>query len=194
MLARTHLPELRRDEIGRALSDIHLPELDLRETASKLEMPKLEMPNLEMPKLKMPNLEMPRIDFELPDLRKAMADAGDALQPRRAVERRRRWLLAGGLAIAVVAGAVIASVTLVRDKALREPLARAFNVARERASYAIGSLGRRLRGERTELIALDVVPEPVAPATAVAAPVAPVAGEMAAATEEPILVESGEPC
>lgn len=123
MLARVHLPEMGRDEVARAISEIQLPEFDIRGAFAKLEMPKFEMPHA--------------------DVRKAMAKAGFTF-PAIQTNARRRWLV------------------------------------------------RRLRGQRTDLVALGIAPEvPSVAAAAVPASRPPTAVAM---EEEQILVESGEPC
>lgn len=182
MLARVHLPEMGRDEVARALSEIQLPEFDIRGAFAKLEMPKFEMPDLEMPKFEMPHT----------DVRKAMAKAGLSF-PGVKFDARPQWLVpAVGVGIAAAAGLVIAAWALLRDKALREPVLRAWSSLSGQVAYAIGGLVRRLRGQRTDLVALDIAPEvPSVPAAVVPASRPPTAVAM---EDERILVESGEPC
>jgi hypothetical protein len=179
MLARTHTPELRRNEILRALSDahlpeLHLPEIDLREAVSKL--------------------EIPTADEARTQIGAAMAQAGKSIGIGRPTERQRWPLAAVGLVIAAAAGAAIAGWALLRDKALREPLARANHSARMAIAGARSSLRRRLGGERMDLIAIDVAAP--APAEIVPAAEAAKAAETleAAPAKELAFVESGEPC
>ena len=89
------LPEIDRDDIVRALSEIHLPDTDL----SKLQRPKVELPDA------VAKFEWPRIDLSSVDVPKALAGAAAAVNIGRRA-RRPRWPLAvGGL---IVAGAVVA--------------------------------------------------------------------------------------
>ena len=110
------LPEIDRDDIVRALSEIHLPDTDL----SKLQRPKVELPDA------VAKFEWPRIDLSSVDVPKALAGAAAAVNIGRRA-RRPRWPLAvGGL---IVAGAVVAALS---NEGIRARLAKAVSGVRDR--------------------------------------------------------------
>ena len=74
-LSALHLPEFKRDDIVRSLSEIRMPEADL----SKIQVPNLDMPDA------VTKFEWPRIDIP-----KALAGAVAAVNIGRRA-RRPRW-------------------------------------------------------------------------------------------------------
>lgn len=103
-LSELHLPEIKRDDILRSLSEIRLPE-----AVSKF--------------------EWPEIDLSSVDVGKAMAGAAAAAHIGRRAQRRRWPLAVGGLIVAGLAGWAILS-----NEALRTRLASAVGAIRERIS------------------------------------------------------------
>ena len=103
-LSELHLPEIKRDEIRRSLSEIRLPE-----AVSKF--------------------EWPEIDLSSVDVGKAMAGAAAAAHLGRRAQRRRWPLAVGGL---IVAG--VATWAIMSNEALRARLASAAGAIRERIS------------------------------------------------------------
>ncbi len=111
-LSELHLPELKREDIMRALSEIKRPDVDL----TKLERPKIQLPD------KVSKFEWPSVDIG-----KAMAGAAAAAHIGRRA-RRPRWPMAvGGL---IVAG--LAAWAILTNETVRARLASAANVVRER--------------------------------------------------------------
>jgi hypothetical protein len=84
-----HLPELKRDGIMRALSDIRRPDVDL----SKIERPKLSMPE------SVSNIDWPSTS----DIGKAVAGAAAAAHIGRRASRPRWPFAVGGLIVAGLA-------------------------------------------------------------------------------------------
>jgi hypothetical protein len=116
-LSELHLPEIKRDEIVRSLSEIRLPDIDL----TKLERPKVDLPD------SVSKFEWPKIDLSSVDVGKAMAGAAAAANIGRRA-RRPRWPLAiGGL---IVAGLV--AWAIVTNEALRTRIANGAAALRER--------------------------------------------------------------
>jgi len=139
-LSELHLPEIKRDDILRSLSEIRLPEVDL----SHLERPRIDLPEA------VSKFEWPRIDLSSVDVGKAVAGVAAAahIRPRR---RRPRWPLAvGGLIVAGLAGWTILS-----NEALRGGLARGAAAIRERISALRSNLYGRLEPGRDDPIAFS---------------------------------------
>jgi hypothetical protein len=115
-LSALHLPEFKRDDIVRSLSEMHLPETDL----AKLTRPKVDVPDA------VARFGWRRIDLSSIDVPKALAGAAAAVNIGRRA-RRPRWPVAlGGL---IADGAVAAVLT---NKGVRTRLAKAFTSLRER--------------------------------------------------------------
>jgi hypothetical protein len=108
-LPELHLPELKRDEIVRALTEIHVPDVDL----TKLD---LQRPD--------------RLPFDVsgPAIGKALASALGAIRLVAPVVRRPRW----PVAIGIVAVLGVIAIVLFRTPAVREGTERAARAARER--------------------------------------------------------------
>ena len=116
-LSDLHLPEVKRDEIMRALSEIRRPDVDL----SKLERPKIDLPD------SIAKFDWPRFDLSTKDVGKAVAGAAAAAHIGRR-SRRPRWpLAAGGL---IVAG--LATWAILTNETVRSRLAAAATGVRER--------------------------------------------------------------
>jgi hypothetical protein len=104
-----HLPEFKRDDIVRSLSEIRLPD------ATKLEVPDA-----------VAKFEWPRVDLSSIDVPKALAGVAAAANIGRRA-RRPRWPFAvGGL---IIAGAVVA---VLSNDGVRTRLAKAVNGLRDR--------------------------------------------------------------
>ena len=84
-----HLPEMKREGIMRALSDIRRPDVDL----SKIELPKVGMPEA------VSNIDWPTTS----DIGKAVAGAAAAVHLGRRAQRRRWPFAVGGLVVAGLA-------------------------------------------------------------------------------------------
>jgi len=104
-LSELHLPEIKRDEIARALSEVRLPSVDL----SKVERPRIDLPD-----------GIGRIDWRSIDVTGALAGVAAIARMGRPVLRRSRWTLAAG--VVVVAG--IAAAVLLARPAVRERAGR----------------------------------------------------------------------
>jgi hypothetical protein len=103
-----HLPEIKRDEIVRALSEIRMPEIDL--------------PKIDLPKIERPDVDLSARSFGRVATGIAVA-LGLVTRPRRS-----RWPLAvGGL---IVAG--LAAVAVLSNTAVRTRLSEASSAARDR--------------------------------------------------------------
>ncbi len=115
-LSALHLPEIKREDIVRSLSEIHLPDTD----KSRFGLPKMELPDA------VTRMDWPRIDLSSIDIPKALAGAAAAANIGRR-SRRPRWPLAvGGL---IVAGAVAAALS---NEGIRTRIANAIHGLRER--------------------------------------------------------------
>jgi hypothetical protein len=134
-LSELHLPELKREDIVRALSEIRRPDVDL----TKLERPKIELPD------KISRFEWPSVDVG-----KAMAGAAAAAHIGRRA-RRPRWPIAvGGL---IVAG--LAAWAILTNETVRTRLAAAANGLRERIATMRSTDDDRLETESGDPIAFD---------------------------------------
>jgi hypothetical protein len=126
-LSALHLPEFKRDDIVRSLSEIRMPDADL----SKVQRPNLDLPDA------VSKFEWPRIDVP-----KALAGAAAVVNIGRRA-RRPRWPLAvGGL---IVAGTIAA---VLSNEGLRSRLANAINALRERLMA--------MRSSRDHVLDIDV--------------------------------------
>src|SRR5258705_13030105 len=105
-LSALHLPEFKRDDIVRSLSEIRLPEADL----SKIQVPSLDLPDA------VTRFEWPRIDVP-----KALAGVAAAVNIGRRAPRPRWPLAVGGL---IVAGTIAA---VLSNEGVRTRLANAIN-------------------------------------------------------------------
>jgi len=109
-----HLPEIKREEIVRALSD--------------MKMPDVKMPDVKMPEVDLSKIERPNVDQATRSLGRMAAAAAVALHlvPRA---RRPRWPLAvGGL---IVAGIAVAALS---NEAVRARLSAGATAVRERVT------------------------------------------------------------
>ena len=126
-LSALHLPEFKRDDIVRSLSEIRMPEADL----SKIQRPTIDMPDA------VTKFEWPRIDVP-----KALAGVAAAVNIGRR-SRRPRWPLAvGGL---IVAGTIAA---VLSNEGLRTRLANAITALRDRLMA--------IRSSRDDILDIDV--------------------------------------
>jgi hypothetical protein len=87
------LPERRRDEILRALSEIRLPDVDW----SKIDPSKLERPKFERPDIDLSRIDLPRVD-----VRRALEDAAVRAGVRQ--RTRSRWPIVVAVLIAAGVG------------------------------------------------------------------------------------------
>lgn len=149
-LPELHLPELKRDDILRALSDIPRPDVDL----SKIERPRMDLPD------SVGKLRWPSIDLLSVDIGKAVAGAAAAAHIGRRT-RRPRWPLAvGGL---IVAG--LATWAVLTNETVRSRLAGVANGVRERLDAMRSGDSDGLDIETDEPIAFDAAEtHPIEPA------------------------------
>jgi hypothetical protein len=116
-LSELHLPELKRDDIMRALSEIKRPDVDL----GKLERPKFDLPD------SVTKFEWPKVDLPSMDVGKAMAGAAAAAHIGRRKQPTRWPFAVGGL---IVAG--LATWAILTNETVRGRIADAVNAVRER--------------------------------------------------------------
>ena len=126
-LSELHLPEIKRDEIVRSLSEVRVPTLDL----AAIERPKIELPE-----------GIRRFDWRSIDLTGALAGAAAIVRLGRPIARRSRWPLVAGAVIVVGATAAI-----IASPALRERAGRTIRDVRARIDE---------RTRSTELLDVDV--------------------------------------
>jgi hypothetical protein len=125
-----HLPEIKREEIVRALSDIR-------------------MPDVKMPEVDLSKIERPNVDQATRSLGRMAAAAAVALHlvPRA---RRPRWPLAvGGLVVAGIAVAVLS------NEAVRARLSAGATAVRERVTAMRSDADQTLDIGRDDAIAFD---------------------------------------
>jgi hypothetical protein len=104
-LSELHLPEIKRDEIVRSLSEVRVPTHDL----AAIERPRVALPD-----------SIRRFDWRSIDLGGALAGAAALARLGRPLARRSRWpYVAGALIVAGVASAVILASPPVRERAGR---------------------------------------------------------------------------
>ena len=150
-LSELHLPEIKRDDIVRSLSEIRMPDVDL----TKLERPKIDLPDSVT-------------KFEWPDVGKAVASVAAAANIGR--RPSRRWPLAVvGL---IVAG--LAAWAILTNEALRARISSAATALRERISTMRSTDTDWLDMDRDEAMAFDAAEtKPIeTPAYTESAPVA----------------------
>jgi hypothetical protein len=105
-LSDLHLPEVKRDDIMRALSEVRRPDVDL----SKIERPKIELPD------SVSRFDWPKIDLSSVDVGKAVAGAAAAAHIGRRASRPRWPLAVGGLIVAGLATWAILTNEMVRSR------------------------------------------------------------------------------
>ena len=105
-LSELHLPEIKRDEIVRSLSEVRVPTLDL----AAIERPRIALPIL-----------IRRFDWRSIDLGGALAGAAAIARLGRPLARRSRWpyVACGAVIVVGVASAVILARPPVRERAGR---------------------------------------------------------------------------
>jgi hypothetical protein len=147
-LSDLHLPELKRDDIMRALSEIPRPEVDL----SKLERPKIDIPD------SVSKFEWPKFDLPSMDVGKAMAGAAAVAHIGRRKQPTRWPFAVGGL---VVAG--LAAWAILTNETVRGWLAGAVQTVRDR--FAAMRSDDELEIDRDDAIAFDAAEtSPIEPA------------------------------
>ena len=122
-LSELHLPEIKRDEIVRSLSEVRVPTLDL----AAIERPRIALPD-----------SIRRFDWRSIDLGGAVAGAAAIARLGRPLARRSRWPYVAGAVIVVGA----ASAVILASPAVRERTGRAIRDLRARIDQRTGS-GRR---------------------------------------------------
>jgi hypothetical protein len=127
-LSELHLPEIKRDDIVRSLSEIRLPDVDLT---------KLELPDSVT-------------KFEWPDVGKAVAGAAAAAHLGRRASRPRWPLAVGGLIVAGLAAWAIFS-----NEAVRARISSGATALRERISAMRSTDADWLEMDRDESVAFD---------------------------------------
>ena len=132
-LSELHLPEIKRDDIVRSLSEIRLPDVDL----TKIERPKIDLPDSVT-------------KFEWSDVGKAVAGAAAAANLGRRASRPRWPLAVGGL---IVAG--LAAWAILTNEALRARISSGASAIRERISAMRSTDADWLDMDRDEPIAFD---------------------------------------
>ena len=104
-LSELHLPEIKRDEIVRSLSEVRVPTLDL----AAIERPRIALPD-----------SIRRFDWRSIDLGGAVAGAAAIARLGRPLARRSRWpYVAGAVIVVGAASAVILASPAVRERAGR---------------------------------------------------------------------------
>ena len=131
-LSELHLPEIKRDDIVRSLSEIRMPDVDL----SRLERPKIDLPDSIS-------------KFEWPDVGKAVAGAAAAANLGR--RSRPRWPLA--VAGLIVAG--LAAWAIFTNEAVRARIASGATAVRERIAAMRSNDSDWLDTEQDEPIAFN---------------------------------------
>jgi hypothetical protein len=126
-LSALHLPEFKRDDIVRSLSEIRMPEADL----SKIQLPNLDMPDA-----------VTKFEWRRIDIPKALAGVAAAVHIGRRPQRPRWPLAVGGL---IVAGTIA---VVLSNEGVRTRLANAINSIRERLMA--------MRTSRDDILELDV--------------------------------------
>ncbi len=130
------LPELKREDIVRALSEMRRPEVDLK---------RLERSLPDRPKIDLPEFDLPRFD-----MRRLLEDAAIRAGVRQ--KKRSRWPMAAGVLIVIALGAL----ALLSRPAVRVQVERSARKARVRID--------QMREEREAFEVDDItlpVPEPV---------------------------------
>ena len=120
-LSELHLPEIKRDEIVRSLSEVRVPTLDL----AAIERPRIALPN-----------STRRFDWRSIDLGGAVAGAAAIARLGRPLARRSRWPYVAGAVIVVGA----ASAVILANPAIRERAGRAVRNLRARIDERTGPI------------------------------------------------------
>jgi hypothetical protein len=118
-LSELHLPEIKRDEIVRSLSEVRVPTLDL----AAIERPRIALPE-----------SIRQFDWRSIDLGGAVAGAAAIARLGRPLARRSRWPYVAGAVIVVGA----ASAVILTRPAVRERAARAIRDLRARIDERTG--------------------------------------------------------
>jgi hypothetical protein len=118
-LSELHLPEIKRDEIVRSLSEVRVPTLDL----AAIERPRIALPD-----------SIRRFDWRSIDLGGAVAGAAALARLGRPLARRSRWPYVAGAVIVVGA----ASAVILASPAIRERAGRAVRDLRARIDERTG--------------------------------------------------------
>lgn len=137
-LSELHLPEFKREDIVRALSEFRRPDIDL----TKLERPKIDLPD------SVSKFEWPKIDLSSMDVGKAMAGAAAAAHIGRKKQPTRWPFAIGGL---IVAG--LATWAILTNATVRGRIADAVNTVRERITAMRADDGLDI--EHDDAIAFD---------------------------------------
>jgi hypothetical protein len=119
-LSELHLPEIKRDEIVRSLSEVRVPTLDL----AAIERPRIALPD-----------SIRRFDWRSIDLGGAVAGAAAIARLGRPLARRSRWPYVAGAVIVVGA----ASAVILASPAVRERAGRAIRDLRARIDERTGA-------------------------------------------------------
>jgi hypothetical protein len=136
-VSELHLPEIKRDEIVRSLSEIRVPTLDL----AAIERPRIALPD-----------SIRRFDWRSIDLGGALAGAAAIARLGRPLTRRSRWPYVAGAVVVVGA----ASAVILANPAIRERAGRAVRDLRARIDERTGS-GEGLEIDGDALLAVDAV-------------------------------------
>jgi hypothetical protein len=118
-LSELHLPEIKRDEIVRSLSEVRVPTLDL----AAIERPRIALPD-----------SIRRFDWRAIDLGGALAGAAAIARLGRPLARRSRWPYVAGAVIVVGA----ASAVILASPPIRERAGRAIRDLRARIDERMG--------------------------------------------------------
>jgi hypothetical protein len=118
-VSELHLPEIKRDEIVRSLSEIRVPTLDL----AAIERPRIVLPD-----------SIRRFDWRSIDLGGALAGAAAIARLGRPLTRRSRWPYVAGAVVVVGA----ASAVILANPAIRERAGRAVRDLRARIDERTG--------------------------------------------------------
>jgi hypothetical protein len=102
------LPEMSRDDIGKALGDVRRDiadaSRDIADASRDIDLSKVELPSFELSRV-----EMPKIDVSRADISKAVESAAQAVGVRPRPRSRVPFVIAGIVTIALVAWAMLGS-------------------------------------------------------------------------------------
>jgi hypothetical protein len=141
-LSELHLPEIKRDEIVRSLSEVRVPTLDL----AVIERPRIALPD-----------SIRRFDWRSIDLGGALAGAAAIARLGRPLARRSRWPYVAGAVVVIGA----ASAVILASPAIRERAGRAVRDLRARIDERTGP-GQGLEIDHDALPSVDAVDTSVA--------------------------------
>jgi hypothetical protein len=136
-LSELHLPEIKRDEIVRSLSEVRVPTLDL----AAIERPRIALPD-----------SIRRFDWRSIDLGGALAGAAAIARLGRPLARRSRWPYVAGAMVVVGA----ASAVILASPAIRERAGRAVRDLRARIDARTGP-DERLEIDGDTIISIEAV-------------------------------------